>query len=150
MENTEAIAQLLSASKAEREVLINQKKTINSKIEKLSRIIQECEASLIIFAKYSAITSSGSDYATLIAEDNLRLMDSFEKPEMKALVQESINEVRRQVQNVAVDLLKREEAMGVRERTVNEVATVLTEQGDQPTADIVKQIAIDEGIVEKL
>ena len=147
---TEQIIKLLSDTKAEQRVLLTQRKTIDNKLHKLTSIIQECEATLVLVGKYKNITSTGSDLATLIAEDNLRLMEAFETTEYAAIVQESVNEAKRQAQNVAINLLKKEEVVGVKERTINEVATVLIEHGDLLTAEKVKQTALNAKIVEKL
>lgn len=148
--DTEQVKKLLADSKSELNVLSSNRKTINDKIAKLNKIIQECEATLVLIGKYKEIESTWTDFSTLIAEDNLRLMEAFSTPEYQPMINEAVQEAKRQANNVAIDFLKKEEAMGVKERTVNELATLLTEAGETELAERIKLIAINGQIIEKL
>ena len=149
MEQIENISKLLTETKAQMDILMAQRKEINTKLNRLCKIKDECEASIILFGKYNTMLEAGTDFATLIADDNLRLMDGFDQ-KYEVLIKDSINDTKEQIRNAGIELLKRDEVMGAKERTINELAVVLTEQGDTETAEKIKAVAINEQIVEKL
>jgi hypothetical protein len=143
------INQLKRDSKAELDLLIKRQDKIKKKIAKLGKIINECEATIILFGKYDSITNTSSDISLLIAEDNLRLMENFDE-KYAELIQDSIFETKEQIKNAGIELLKKEEATGVKERTVNEIATLLRGEDNEELATKIEKLAIDGKVVEKL
>lgn len=145
----EQLNALLQKSKDELSVLLAERKTRDEAIKRLSRIIDECETSIILLGKYSEIATSATDIPSLIAEDNLRLLSNFEG-KYDSLIRASVLDTKEQIRNAGIELLKKSEAMGAKERAVNELITVLTSAGDTATADLIRTTALNAKIVDKL
>jgi len=143
------IIELKNNTEEQMVILKAQRLELENQIKKLQNIINECELSTILISKYSTLSSSKENITDLIVSDNLRLMDAFDNG-FQPLVQNEVNKIRRQINSSAMEVLKREESMSVKERTVNEIANVLIDKEEVSTANRVKDVAIESGIVEKL
>lgn len=145
MEIAEQIEKLTALKASTLEKLSVVKTELTDKMteqKKLDSIVKECELSILLLSKYSAVVEGGEDVVTSIAEDNLRLLDGFDE-KYKPLINERVMELKRQIENSAYEVIKKDEALFLKERAVKELAASFAALGDKITADKILGVSVD-------